>query len=423
MKKQRILFAFIIALAFCLQMAVVSSAASTTLYFSEHEVDLGDEVTVTVTFRGGDIAGVGFNIDYDSSVLTYKGASGSGTTLYDNGKTVSNLESGTTDSYTVDFVFTANGKGSSQITINDVKVSDGNGDPIRGFDGASAKLEVVSANKPEEESTTKAEEKTTEEKTTEETSKKSEKPGEITLGGRTYTLVDDSAFVDAPDGFDETYSDYKGSRILTYTSKDKAQQIVCIMDDEGTKSFALFDDEKDTFSEYLIIRSESVPIILLAAKDNMIPSGFTPVNIEIGGDEIVAYENEQFKTNGICLIYGLSSSEGKAGLYIYDTNEGTLQKYYNVNTPAAPKAEEENTQTTTEAVIEANNDVEDNIPLKKSTMIKIICAVSAVLVAALIAVVTLAVKFRKKSSVNENEGEEIVYVTQDDDGNDIYFTE
>lgn len=422
MKKQRIILSFIVALAVCFQMAVVSFAASTTLYFSEHDVDLGDNVTVTVTFRGGDISGVQFNIDYDSTVLTYKSSSGTGSTSYNGGRTVSNLDSGTTDSYSVNFVFTANGKGSSQVSVNNVKVSDGNGDAISGFDGASARLNVVSASTTEkqtEATTEKSTEKATEKQEEKTTENANLKHGEISIGGVVYRLVDDSAFVDAPDGFDETYSDYKGEKILTYTSKDKSQQIVCIMDSEGRKSFALFDDEKDSFSEYLIIKSEALPIVLLAANSSVIPEGFKPVNIDVGGFEIVAYENEQFKANGICLIYGLSTNDGRANLYIYDKNDGTLQKYYSVNTPA-PKAEE-STQPVTEAATENTSDSADSIPLEKATMIKIICAVSLMLVAALIAVVTLAVKLKRKGGSDEDD---VIYVSDDDsDGSDIYFTE
>ena len=426
MKKQRIILSLVIALAVCLQMAVVSFAASTTLYFSEHDVDLGDSVTVTVTFRGSDISGVQFNIDYDSSVLTYKSSSGTGSTSYNGGKTVSNLDSGSTDSYSVNFVFTANAKGSSQITVNGVKVSDSNGDAINGFEGASAKLNVVSASgteKPEESTTEKQTEEKTTEKATESTTDRPLKSGEIALGGRIFTLVDDSAFVDAPDGFDETYSDFNGNKILTYTSKDKSQQIVCIMDEDNQKSFALFDDVSDTFSEYLELKSAALPIVLIPAKDSVIPDGFKPVNIEVGGLEIVAYDNEQFKANGICLIYGLSTEEGKANLYVYDTSNGTLQKYYNINTPA-PK-QEETTQPVTEAVTQA--DIESSIPLSKAAMIKIICAVSVVLLASLIAIVTLAVKLRKKDSPDgyDDNGDDEIYVAddeEDEDQGDIYFT-
>mgnify|MGYP002624489451 CR=1 FL=1 len=424
MKKQGIILSLIIALVLCIYMATVSFAASTTLYFSENEVELGDTVTVTVTFRGDDIAGVMFNIDYDTSVLTYKSASGSGSTSYNGGKAVSNLDSGTTDSYSVDLVFTANAKGSSQISVNGVKVSDGNGDAISGFDGASARLNVVSA----ETTTEKQEEKTTEKEETtsakEETTTKSqsEKPGEITLGSKTYTLVDDSAFVDAPDGFDETYSDYNGNRILTYTSKDKAQQIVPVIDADNHRSFLLFDDEKDIFSEFIEIKSAALPIILIAAKDGIIPEGFTPVNVKIGDNEILAYENEEFKENGICLIYGLNTEEGKANLYIYDTKDGTLQKYFNVNTPEAKPAETTKPAEEVETT-EAVSDFESNIPLSKSTMIKIICAVSVMLLAAVIAVLTLAIKLKNKNSNEEDEEIVILSENEDEDENDPYYTE
>lgn len=397
MKKSRIILSVIVALIFCLQAAFMSFAASTTLYFSENEVDLGDTVTVTVKFSGDDIAGVEFNIDYDSSVLTYKSSSGSGSTSYNGGKTVSYLENGSTDSYSVSFVFTANGKGSSQISVNGVKVSDGNGNAVGGFDGASAKLSVVSEEKTTEKQTEKATEKTSEkatEKANEEETEKQEKKGEITLNGKTYILAEDSALVEAPDGFDETYSDYKGNRILTYTSKDKSQQIVCLIDENGKKSFALFDDEKDTFSEFISVESNKLSLILTPAGEGIIPDGFTPVNIKIGENEIVAYENAEFKANGIYLVYGIGS-DGKAGLYIYDSKDGTIQRYLDIFSAE----DETTTQSAAEEVTQPTD--ESKIPLKTETMIKIICAVSVLLLASLIAVVTLAVKLKRTVSPKE----------------------
>ena len=417
MKKTRIILSIAIAFIICLEMSVMSFAAGTTLIFSKNNVELGDDVTVTVRFSGKDIAGVEFNIDYDSTVLTYKSAGGSGSTSYSGGKAISNLDSGSTDSYTVSFVFTANAKGSSTISVSGVKVADGEGNPVSGFDGAAAKLNVVSAETTTEKETEKENEKENEKETTEKTQANK---GEITLDGKTYSLVDDSAFVDAPDGFDETYSDYKGEKILTYTSKDKSQQIVCIMNEDGKKSFALFDDEKDTFSAYIQLSEPELPILLIAAKEGIIPEGFTPVNITVNENEIVAYESEEFKSNGIYLIYALNLNNGKAGLYVYDSNDATVQRYYKLSA-SQPKEDEE---TTSEPVIEAAEETEVNeISVKKETMIKIICALGVLLLAALIAVVTLAVKLKKKSSIYNDSDMYIIDEDDNDDNDDTYYSE
>ena len=410
MKKQRILVSVIIAFIICLEMSILSFAGGTTLIFSKNNVELGNDVTVTVRFSGKNIAGVEFNISYDSTILKYKSAVGSGSTSYNGGKVISNCDSGSTDSYSVSIVFTAEKAGSTTISVSGVKVADNEANPISGFDGAAATLTVVSAEKPTEKET----EKTTA-KEEEKTTKAEAKAGEITLNGKTYSLIDDSAFVDAPDGFDETYSDYNGEKILTYTAKDKSQLIAPIMDEDGKKSFALFDDEKDTFSEYIQLSSAELPVLLIAAKEGIIPEGFTPVNIKVNDTEIVAYENEEFKANGIYLIYALSLDNGRAGLYVYDGNDATIQKYYKLS--ELPAEEETTTEPATEPV---EKPVENEVPLEKATMIKIICALAVLLLAALIAVVTLAVKLKKKSAAYNDTD---MYIIEEDGNDDTYYTE
>ncbi|MBE6836174.1 MAG: hypothetical protein E7515_08015 [Ruminococcaceae bacterium] len=418
MKKARLIISVLVAFIICLNVSLVAFAASTTIAFSQNNVELGDSVTVTVRFSGSNIAGVQFSISYDSSILTYKSCSGAS---FNGGTAVWYDDNSSASSHSVSFVFKANKVGSTTIQVSSVLVSDNAGDKINGFSGAAATLKVV----PEEtttkapetttkapatttrapETTTRRDSTTTTASTTENTTETTTKPKDdkVVLNGKTYTLVDDSAFVDAPDGFDETYSDYKGNRILTYTSKDKTQQIVCIEDEDGKKSFALFDDESDSFSEYIRIKSESLPLVLLAAKKNSIPESYKPVNIKINDKEIAAYQNDEFKAKGLYLLYALSLKDGNSSLYVYDENDGSIQKYYGLS------VKESEPETTTEPTTQADPD--NNIGMKKTTMIKAICALAVVLLASIIAVVTLAVKLRKREKAVAEEG---TYTVDDD---------
>jgi len=405
MKRFKTVLITAIALLLCMQMCIIAFAGA-TMSFSKSNVKVGDSVTVTVTVSGKNIAGVQFNINYDSSMLTLKSCSDSS----GGGKVMWYHDSGSVSSHSTTFVFSANKTGRTYIGTSGMLVSDSNADPISGFSDQGANLTISSeettTKAPEtttkkqetttrrQETTTRREESTTKETTTETTTEKP-KNDEITLGGKTYKLVDDSAFVNAPDGFDETYSDYKGEKILTYTSKDKSQQIVCVMDEDGKKIFALFDDEKDSFSEFIKIKSESLPLVMLTAKDNVLPESYLPVNIEIKEQKITAYQNEEFKAKGLYLIYAMNLNDGKSALYVYDDNDKTIQRYYGLDvTP-----EETTTQPTTEAV----KTEEDGIPLKKQTMIKAICALGVLLLAAFIAIITLAIKLKKKVGSDDDE--------------------
>jgi hypothetical protein len=382
-------------------MSVISFAAGATMSFSKSEVKLGDNVTVTVTVSGSNIAGVQFNINYDSSVLTLKSCSDSS----GGGKVMWYHENGSVSSHSTTFVFTANKTGRTYISTSGMLVSDSNADKIGGFSDQGAYLTVSSnetttkapettTKKPE--TTTKAPETTTKKQdSSTTTTKKDESTTESTttadntkavLNGKEYLFVDDSAFVDAPDGFDETYSDYKGNRILTYTSKDKSQQIVCLTDEENNKIFALFNDEKDEFSELIKVKSADLHLIVLTARNDIIPSGFAPTTAKIGDRDITVYQNATFKAENICLVYALGR-DGNAAFYVYDNTDGTFQRYRALT----PVTSETVTETET-----TDPSLDGRIPLSKTNMLKAIIALAVVLLASLIAILTLALKLRKR---------------------------
>ena len=410
MKKTKILLTFAVILAIIFQTALFAFAG-TTLYFSSSNVELGNNVTVTVKFSGSDIAGVQFNISYDSTVLTYKSCSGGDSASFSGGKVVSYLNSGSTLSYSVSLVFTANAVGSTTVRVTGVGVSDSNGNALGGFDGQAATLSVSSPATAAPAATTAAPAATTKASTASTTKASSPSvttsapagvtaAGETTttvitnnkvalLDGKEYQFVDDSAFVDPPTGFNETYSDYAGNQILTYTSIDGSQKIVCLMDEQTNKFFALFDDETDTFSDYILLNSANIPLIILKANENDIPSGFTETQITIGDKTITAYESDSFKENGYYLVYALNS-QGISGFYRYDKTDGTFQRF-----DAGSLAV---TETTT-----AELTADDKIPITKVNLLRILCAVGAVLILSLIAVITLAVKLKKRKENVEAE--------------------
>jgi len=402
MKKAKIIISFITAIILCSQLFFVSFASSTTIYFSKNEVEEGDTVTVTVKFSGDDIAGIQFDLGYDTDVLSVQDSSGGS---YSNGRFTWYDPNGSVSEHSFSVTFKATNSGSSQISASNVIVSDNNAKKISDFSGASAKLTVVGAQdeKPTEKATESKQDsadKKQEEKTTEKvTEEKNETDGKtVMFNGNEYYFAEDSAFVDAPEGFDETYSDYKGTRILTYTSTDKSQQIVCLVDENGKQTFALFDDESDTFSPFITVKSKEISLVILKPGADILPDGFTIAKAEIGENEVTVFENEQFKKENLCLVYALNA-KGEAGLYIYDRQAGTFVKYIGFNTTLP---EEESSEAPVEETVEPKQ--EEKTTSKQSLLIKVICVLAVLLAAALIAVITLIIKFRKreKAVMEEN---------------------
>ena len=99
--------------------------------------------------------------------------------------------------------------------------------------------------------------------------------------------------------------------------------LVGLKDAEGNVKLYLYEDGK--YSEYKVISGVLVSLIPYEAKDKI--EGFDKSRyIEIDKVRVEAYyKNDDDK---LLLVYGMNVKTGEKNWYIYDTEEGTLLKYY-----------------------------------------------------------------------------------------------
>jgi hypothetical protein len=99
--------------------------------------------------------------------------------------------------------------------------------------------------------------------------------------------------------------------------------LVGLKDEQGNIKLYLYEDGK--YSEYKVINGVAISLIPYEATDKI--KGFEKSKfIEIDSIKVEAYYKNDSDT--LLLVYGMNVSTGEKNWYIYDTEEGTLQKYY-----------------------------------------------------------------------------------------------
>ena len=107
--------------------------------------------------------------------------------------------------------------------------------------------------------------------------------------------------------------------------------LVGLRDSDGKISLFKFDSYKDDnipfkYTLYQEISSNTITLIPTDTSSISIPSGYKKEEIEINGEKVTAYQ----KDDGYYLIYGMNIETGKESFYSYDKEEGTFQRYIEV---------------------------------------------------------------------------------------------
>ena len=122
-------------------------------------------------------------------------------------------------------------------------------------------------------------------------------------------------------------------------------QIVYLIDTEGNGQWFLYEKDQKTFQPYVEYQATGNRYVILTPGDDVqIPSSYEATELEIQGQTVTAYvKNGETE---FVLLYAVNIN-GEPGFYLYDTVEGTYQRY------VEPDVTEEVLVTTEAATTEA----------------------------------------------------------------------
>jgi len=99
--------------------------------------------------------------------------------------------------------------------------------------------------------------------------------------------------------------------------------LVALKDEKGNIKFYIYDD-----GDYILYQELGSDLLTVHLLDNgKIPPNYKKYTVNIDGEEYTVYKLN--KKSKYYLVYGENVETGKKGLYLYDSVDKTIQRYYN----------------------------------------------------------------------------------------------
>lgn len=152
-------------------------------------------------------------------------------------------------------------------------------------------------------------------------------PIEVFIGNVKYTVIRKQGVIEAPKNYVMTTVTIKDEEIPAYTNEITKFTLVGLKAETGEVALYIYDEKTETYTLYRELSFNSIDFYPFPPKSNVkIPKGYESFTLTIDENEITAYRlNEDTKYS---LIYGMNLETGNTGFYLYDSEEGTLQRYY-----------------------------------------------------------------------------------------------
>lgn len=211
---------------------------------------------------------------------------------------------------------------------------------------------------------------------------------EVSIGEAVYRIVSDIPEEIIPEGFEESAYTYKDKEVQVLKA-DAGDMLLFYLEDENGTSLFIYDEEKDSFTKYIPM-SFYVSVIVLEPDETVtIPEGFTQLSLAFNETTITAYQSDQ--NPDFYLVYARNSS-GERALYLYDTVEGSLQRYAKSSVADQENTDEES--ATSEDLENQLKELNSSFDSKLQNRMYILYTVAVLAVILLIIIINLILKIR-----------------------------
>ena len=144
----------------------------------------------------------------------------------------------------------------------------------------------------------------------------------VTIDGKEYTVIKRKDLLTSPATFQDATVIINETEIPAFTSEVLKYNLVGLKDAEGNIKLHIYNE--GTYTPYIELSLNNV--VLNPVKYDKKIDGYEKTTILING-----VETEVYKLNSksdFAIVYGKNVESGEEGLYLFDTKENTLQRYY-----------------------------------------------------------------------------------------------
>lgn len=151
-------------------------------------------------------------------------------------------------------------------------------------------------------------------------------PIEVMIGNKKYTVIKKTKYMEAPYNYVETTATINNKEVPAYRGEITKFTLVGLKSETGELALYVYDEINETFTLYRELKFINISFYPYPfAEDLKIPKGYEKFILKIENEDIDAYRLN--KGSKFSLIYGMNVETGSIGLYRYDSEEGSLQRY------------------------------------------------------------------------------------------------
>ena len=162
-------------------------------------------------------------------------------------------------------------------------------------------------------------------------------PITVTLGGKTYTIIRKEGVLEAPTNYEKSSIKIGEEDVLCYRNPQTNNILIGLRDESGTSSYFNYDAKTGKYTSYNNMNINGVSLKIVNMPKDKLPSGFSKISFKYDDKKIDGYQyiekgvtyaaDDKLKGSSFYLVYAVNETTGKEGLYVYDKEENTIQRY------------------------------------------------------------------------------------------------
>lgn len=161
-------------------------------------------------------------------------------------------------------------------------------------------------------------------------------PIEVMVNNNKYTIIRKEGLLEAPLSYEKSSVKIGDEDVLCYKN-NKTGSILIGLSNEKEAKFFIYDEKTGKYTSYKSINVNGISLKLLNIPKNVLPSGYSKVSFTYDNNRVEGYQyfekgvtyaaSDKVKGSSFYLVYAENEETGKEGMYIYDKEEGTIQRY------------------------------------------------------------------------------------------------
>lgn len=158
---------------------------------------------------------------------------------------------------------------------------------------------------------------------------------QVEVDGKELTVADTQPDVALPDGFVWDSADFGGMQVAAAKNEKSGLTLLYLRDPETAQgALYLYDAENKSFAPFRPLTvAGGVYTLLDIPADMAAPAGTVAGEVTIGEQTVPAWLYEDTAQADFSVVYA-TAPDGRTGLYVYDSTDGSMQRYRAMTLPA-----------------------------------------------------------------------------------------